>query len=212
MPALTRRALRPLVAWLVAAAAAVAVASWGVALVGRSVTDDRPEPLSAAQVQDRLTAASGTSTPAAGPTPPAPATSAPTPGGEPLPGPTTATATPGTAPPATPAPGPAPSSPGPGTAAPAATTPPATVAPAPEPAPETRTYQVVGGTASLRFEPGGVTVVFANPAQGFDVEVEPAHGGGVRVEFESETHRSRIDAWWDGGPRDEVQEQGDDDG
>lgn len=74
---------------------------------------------------------------------------------------------------------------------------------------ETRTYALVGGTVSLRFEPSGVTVAFANPAGGFDVEVEEEHGNGVRVEFESESHRSRVTGWWDGGPRDEVDDRPD---
>ena len=29
--------------------------------------------------------------------------------------------------------------------------------------------------------------------------------------FESATHRSRVTGWWDGGPRDEVDERADDD-
>jgi hypothetical protein len=74
---------------------------------------------------------------------------------------------------------------------------------------EVRTYQLVGGTASLRFSAAGVVVVSATPAAGFDVEVEPEHGNGVQVEFESEGHRSRVDGWWADGPQDEVREQPD---
>lgn len=87
----------------------------------------------------------------------------------------------------------------------ATTAPPATTTP--PPAGETRTYAMVGGTVSLRFEASGVTVAFANPAAGFEVEVEPDHGNGVKVEFDSETHRSRVTGWWEGGPRDEVEER-----
>jgi hypothetical protein len=29
----------------------------------------------------------------------------------------------------------------------------------------------------------------------------------VRVEFENDSHRSRIEGWWDGGPQDRVREQ-----
>ncbi|HEY8546338.1 MAG TPA: hypothetical protein VIL36_14860 [Acidimicrobiales bacterium] len=71
---------------------------------------------------------------------------------------------------------------------------------------ETRTYTSTGGSAVLRFSPAGVVVVSSVPNPGFGVEIEPEHGNGVRVEFESDGHRSRIDGWWDGGPRDRVRE------
>lgn len=198
-------------AWLAAAVAAVAVASWGVALVGRSVTDSRPAPLSAAEVQERLELAGGPVTTAG---------EAPSPSSGATPSDATAGGPSGAI-----APGPA----APGSAAPTGGAAPATTAPAPPAtatppvsaappaavgsasAGETRTYQVVGGTVSLRFEPSGVSVVFANPAQGFEVEQEPEHGNGVRVEFEGEDHRSRVTGWWDGGPQDQVDEQTDDD-
>lgn len=195
MPAERARRTAPLVlAWVVAAAVAVAVASWGVALVGRSVTEDRPAALASAEVEERLSEVASTAPPSTS----ASATSAP-------PGQTTTTAV-GAAPVAT-TPGPSPTT----TVAPSpAPPPPTTAAPAPSPGPETRTYTLVGGTASLRFEPSGVTVVFANPAQGFDVEIEPEHGNGVRVEFESEGHESRLEGWWDGGPRDRQEERAED--
>lgn len=177
-----RPAVGPVVAWVAAAVAAVAVASWGVALVGRSVTDARPSPLSAAQVDERLASAGTSSTTAS--------TSA-----------TTPPARPGTTVPPDGEPGPPPTS--------AAPPPPSTAAP-PVAVGEIRTYQLVGGTVSLRFEPAGVTVVYANPNHGFDVEEEP-EAGGVRVELESETHRSRVTGWWDDGPRDRVDEQADGD-
>lgn len=189
--------------WLLAAAAALAVASWGVALVGSSVTDRRPAPLTASQVDERLdelatsTSSSSTSVP-----------SSPVPGADDE---STSTSTPGApdgdrsttsvAPPTATTAG----------SSPATTPPPAAPSTTDAPA-ETRTYSLEGGTATLRFEPGRVTVVFANPAQGFDVEVEPEHVNGVKVEFESETHRSRVDGWWDGGPQDRVSERDDADG
>ena len=80
-------------------------------------------------------------------------------------------------------------------------------APSPPTATETRTYNLRGGTAALRFAPQGVSVVFANPAEGFTVDVEPEHGNGVKVEFESESHESRVDGWWADGPVDLVQEE-----
>jgi hypothetical protein len=45
-----------------------------------------------------------------------------------------------------------------------------------------------------------VTQVTSSPNTGFDLKVEP-EGTGLRVQFESDSHRSRIDAWWDGGPQ-----------
>ena len=38
------------------------------------------------------------------------------------------------------------------------------------------------------------------------VVVEPEHGNGVKVEFESEAHESRVYGWWDGGPVERVSE------
>jgi cytoskeletal protein RodZ len=185
-----RRTLPLVLAWMAAAAVAVAVASWGVALVGRSVTEDRPAALASAEVEERLSevaATASTTSSTSSTSPPAGETTTST-------GPTTTVPRP--SPPTTVAPAPTPA--------------PTTVAPAPAPAAETRTYTLVGGTASLRFEPSGVTVVFANPAQGFDVEFEPEHGNGVRVEFESGAHESRLDGWWDGGPRERKEERPDD--
>jgi hypothetical protein len=59
----------------------------------------------------------------------------------------------------------------------------------------------------LRFAPTGVTVVVASPNAGYAVDVEGTHGNGVRVEFRSEEHRSRVEGWWDGGPQDDTEEQ-----
>lgn len=75
---------------------------------------------------------------------------------------------------------------------------------------ETRTYPLIGGTVTLRFSPSGVTVVVATPNPGYDVEVEPYGPNGVEVEFENATHRSKVEAWWDGGPQDEVEERDED--
>lgn len=188
-PERPRTNLRPVVAWVVAAVVAVAVASWGVGLVSRSVTDDRPAPLEAAQIQARLDEATSTTaapTSTTGSSTSTTATGATTIVAGDAPSTTTTTAPP---PPST-------------TAAPA----PATTAVG-----ETRTYNLVGGTAALRFSPRGVTVVFANPAGGFDVEVEPEHVNGVKVEFESDAHTSRVDGWWDGGPQERVEEGSGDD-
>jgi len=94
----------------------------------------------------------------------------------------------------------------PTTTAPSSIAPPTTAAPSPAAQPVTRSYDLEGGTATLRFSPSGVTVVVATPAPGFTVDIGDSHSGGKRVEFESSDHRSRLDAWWDGGPQDEIRE------
>ena len=183
-----RRTVVLVASWLAAAVVAVALAWQGVSVVGNQVTDERPPPLAASDIADRLTDATSTST----------TTSTPGSGGSASTSSTTSTTSggvPGSAPEST-----------------ATTAAPATPPPSPPPpAAETRTYNLVGGTASLRFAPTGVTVVFANPASGFSVSVEPEHGNGVSVEFESEGHESRVDGWWEGGPVDRVREDADTD-
>jgi hypothetical protein len=174
-------------AWLAAAVLAVAVAWQGVGIVTRQVTDDRPAPLSAADLRAR----------AVGPSPSSTLPSSP---GSTVASPTTAAPSVTTAPVVTTAPPVV-------TTAPPPTTTTSTTAPPSQPAAETRTYNLVGGSASLRFSAEGVTVLWANPAAGFEVEIEPEHVNGVKVEFESETHRSRVDGWWDDGPQDRVREE-----
>ena len=183
------RAVAFAVVWLVAAAVALGVAWRGVGIVGDQVTEDRPAALSAAEIRARAGTAGSISTTTS--TAAAPTTSVPagSPGSTPATGGVTAT----TAPPAS-------------TPATTATTTTAAT-PAPSPPAETRTYTLVGGSASLRFTSSGVTVLWANPNAGFEVEIEPENVNGVKVEFESETHRSRVDGWWDDGPQDRVREE-----
>jgi hypothetical protein len=203
-----RRTLSFAAAWLVAAVLALLVAWQGVSVVADQVTNRRPAPLGAAEVRRQLESeqAAAARTTLAPATCIAPATTSAVP-------PTTAPPVSSTSPlPVTTAP--APTSPLPVTTAPAPpTSPPASTAPPPAteapPATETRTYNLVGGTAALSFSPGGVSVVFATPEPGFEVDVEPQNGNGVRVEFESEGHRSRVEAWWDGGPQERVREEPD---
>lgn len=193
-----RRALVLTGAWLLAAVVAVAVAWQGVGIVTRNVTDDRPASLAASEVRelaaepDATTTTTSVASPSSVP-PAATSTSAPVPAVTPAARPTATTSSPPTtaAPPVTSAP---------------PTTATATTATTAAPA-ETRTYNVVGGSVALRFSPEGVTVVWATPNDGFEVEVEPENVNGVQVEFESESHRSRVDGWWDGGPQDRVREE-----
>jgi hypothetical protein len=98
------------------------------------------------------------------------------------------------------------------TAAPPTTRPaapgPPTVVPALPVLGETRTYVLTGGTVTVRFAPDAVAVVLATPNPGFGVDAEQRGAVAIRVEFDSEQHRSRLDASWNGGPVDEVGEEG----
>jgi hypothetical protein len=146
-----RRFVTFTVAWLFAAVAATTAAWQGVALVTDEVTDNRPAALAASDVQERLDAATGstTTTGAAGAT-----TS---------------------------------------TAAPATTT--TSAVPS-----ESHTYQLIGGTTTIRFSPTEVIATLTSPNPGFSLKKSEPEGTGWRVEFESDDHRSRIDARWDNGP------------
>jgi hypothetical protein len=54
--------------------------------------------------------------------------------------------------------------------------------------------------------------VWANPNPGYRAEIDDRSDGGVRVRFDGSSHRSELEAWWDGGPQDRVEEQGGDGG
>ena len=179
-----RRAVTYALAWLAAAAVAVTVAYQGVGVVTDRVTDDRPAALTADDLESLAAAPPDATTTIA---------SAVAPSSTPTTLRTTGTTVTDAPAPTTPT-----------TAAPATTT---TTAP-PEQA-ETRTYNLVGGSVALRFAASGVTVLWANPNAGFEVDVEP-EGNGVQVDFESESHRSRVEGWWDNGPVDRVREDADD--
>jgi hypothetical protein len=73
---------------------------------------------------------------------------------------------------------------------------------------QTQQFNLVGGSTAISFSATGVTVLWANPNPGFDVDIEP-ESPGWKVEFRSDTHRSRIDVWWSGGPRHEIREEAD---
>ncbi|MDE0803751.1 MAG: hypothetical protein OSA99_10540, partial [Acidimicrobiales bacterium] len=102
----------------------------------------------------------------------------------------------------------------PQTTAPPASSPPSTTATTPTTQPPavpatTRTYSLTGGSVSLRFASSGVTVNYATPNAGFEVSIEPEHGNGVKVEFRGDSHRSRVDGWWENGPVDRIREEPD---
>ncbi|MET0903921.1 MAG: hypothetical protein ABWZ52_11825 [Acidimicrobiales bacterium] len=167
--------------WFLAGAAATTVAWLGVATVSEQLagSGSHPDPLSAEEIRAEVAATTTTVATTSTPAPRAPTSTTTTVTGGP-----TATTTPVTTAPV------APSTPVPTAFQPV-----------------TRSYDLVGGSATLRFSPGGVAVVVATPAAGFTVDTGESHDGGARVEFESDDHRSRLDGWWDGGPQDEVREE-----
>ena len=182
--------------WVAVTAAAVLVAWRGVDVVADQLTESRPSSLSSAAVASALTDdGTGGKTSASTSTTVRRSTTSLRPG-------TTAPPTSGPPP----------------TATPRTTAPPPTAATttAPPPAAETRTYSLVGGTVGIRYENGGARLLYANPNSGFTVKIGDAGPPRVEAEFESDTHRSRIDARWDDGPHVDIDEDGggagDDDG
>ncbi len=76
----------------------------------------------------------------------------------------------------------------------------------PAPAATTQTFSLTGGTAAISFSSSGVKVLWATPNPGFEVKIEP-ESPGVKVEFRADHHRSRVDAWWSGGPQSSLREE-----
>jgi hypothetical protein len=74
--------------------------------------------------------------------------------------------------------------------------------------PEERTYEMVGGSVRVRFADGRAELLSATPNAGFRVSRNSGDPGDVRVNFRSGDHESRFRAWWDNGPREEIEEKG----
>ena len=183
--------------WLAATVAATLLVSAGVGAIRDTTRADelvaRPPATTADTAPTDTTAPTGpTLTPSSSAVPAGPTGPAPT---VPTPTAPAATAPPATAPPATVPPTPT---------TPATTAPPTTAAPAPEPV--TLTIPSEGGSATIRFSPDAVTVVAATPAAGYAAKVSPQGSTAVRVEFENDDRRSRIEASWNGGPVTDVRE------
>jgi cytoskeletal protein RodZ len=68
-----------------------------------------------------------------------------------------------------------------------------------------RTYQLVGGSVGVHFENGAAHLLWATPATGFSVESR-GHGSEVDVRFRSDSHESRLRAFWETGPQQEIEE------
>jgi hypothetical protein len=190
------------VAWLATTALAVGLALAAVGAVSDSVTENRPAPLSAAAVSAALAeeeppeAETTTAT-----TAPPPATSTRPPATAPA---TSASTAPATTRPTQPAASTSTSvstGPGPSTSA--------TTGPGGEGQPEVRTYELALGTVQVRFAGGRAELLSANP-RGAGITVKRMgsdESGEVRVTFRSDDHESELRAWWEGGPREEIEEK-----
>jgi hypothetical protein len=174
-----RRSIAFVALWFLAGAAATTVAWLGVSTVSDQLagSGSHPDPLSADEIAAEVEGASTTTVASLDTTTSTSTTSTTAP---------QVTTTTRSSPPATSSP------------------PSSTTTAAPQPV--VRSYDLVGGSATLQFSSSGVTVVVASPKAGFTVDIGSSHDGGKRVEFESTDHLSRLDAWWDGGPQDEVRE------
>ena len=183
------------IGWVAAAAVAVLLAWQGVGLVGRNVTENHPRALTAEEARQALGDGSPDGSTGGGGSPDTePATTSPTGAGGSPAGSSSTTSSTASRPRST---------------ATTATTRPTAPAPtSPTTAGGTvRTYNLVGGSTALRFDPSGtVTVVWANPNPGFRADIDDRDGGGVRVRFDGDSGRSEVEAWWDGGPQDRVED------
>ena len=159
------------VTWLAGTLLATAVVYEAVHMVAGQVTELHADALPQAGVGQ---AAKPTPTPSLAPTA------------------TPSAATP-TAPSSSPGGSPAPDATPPATGTGSASTPPA-------PPNDTRTFSLVGGTASVTCSGSQITVNWATPNSGFEVEIDSSSGGGtIEVRFRSDTHESRLEAWCSGG-------------
>jgi hypothetical protein len=71
--------------------------------------------------------------------------------------------------------------------------PPAPPAPAPPATTTSKTFNLIGGTATFSCTGNVISLVSAVPNKGFSVETEREDGGTeIKVKFESETHESEI--------------------
>jgi hypothetical protein len=60
----------------------------------------------------------------------------------------------------------------------------------------------------VHFENGGARLLWATPKPGFRVD-SSGSSDQVDVRFRSDDHESRLNAFWDNGPRSEVEERDD---
>lgn len=89
---------------------------------------------------------------------------------------------------------------------------PAIIAPAASPTPVdvngegTVTFDLDGGAVMISYTDELVTVLWTRPNRGFRAAVDVEDPTSLRVRFESDVHTSELRAWWDAGPRDQIEE------
>lgn len=74
------------------------------------------------------------------------------------------------------------------------------------PAAQDQTYHLTGGTVAVRFENGQAHLLYATPAAGFTME-NNSNSTSVDVRFRSDSHESRLEAFWSDGPQHTVEEK-----
>lgn len=223
-----RRTVVVTTAWITATVLAVSLAFAGVNAVADRVLDPEPSPLigSAALDDDPSDSPSPDDSPEDVPSPDdTPSDTASEPDDEPTASASGTSASPTSSPRATASPRPA-SSPSDDDSEPddeptpsptPSATPSATSSPTPSPtststsvSSQTRTYRLVGGTVTVRFSSSEVRVVSATPNEGFSLhEIEQPAPTVIDLEFRAhdDSHRSKLDAWWQDGPRERIREE-----
>lgn len=156
--------------WLLGTATAIVVGWSAVQALVGQVVERRPEPLSAQAVHELE------ASPAASPSPesvvetPGPAPRVPPPPSQPVTGPR-----------------PAPN----GNAG---------STPSPAPSGSSRTFTLQGGTASVSCQSNQISLDWATPNAGFQVELERHDSNSVlEVRFLGDSHESRLETWCSGG-------------
>ena len=71
----------------------------------------------------------------------------------------------------------------------------------------TQSYDLVGGTVTVRYRDATTRLVQATPNSGFDLDVHDGGPGKVDVRFRSDRHESRLVARWDDGAPDPQTEE-----
>jgi hypothetical protein len=71
----------------------------------------------------------------------------------------------------------------------------------------TESYNLTGGTVTVRYRGGATSLVEATPNTGYDVDVHDGGPGKVDVRFRSDSHESRLVARWEDGSPDAQREE-----
>ncbi len=73
---------------------------------------------------------------------------------------------------------------------------------------EDRTYDLIGGSVGVRFENGQAHLLWATPKPGYTTESSGSSSNvDVRFEQVDGSHESRLRAYWNNGPQQEIEEK-----